>query len=88
MYIIETIRYQKQGIKIKPSPKKELIIPIELINKLNADSMLKTAFEKMSEYKRREFSDHISDAKKDSTKERRLENAIIKGVGLNDQYKK
>ncbi|PTX42223.1 uncharacterized protein YdeI (YjbR/CyaY-like superfamily) [Christiangramia gaetbulicola] len=89
-YIKEAIQNQKEGIEIKPAKQKELIVPPELSSAFKKDPELKSAFKKLSPGKQREYADHISEAKREATRQSRLEKVIpmIKsGVGLNDKYK-
>lgn len=88
-YVLEAIDNQQQGKQIKPQ-KKPLIIPDLLQNAFNADSDLKEKFESLTLGKKRDYADHISDAKREATKQSRLEKIIpmIKsGIGLYDKYK-
>ena len=88
-YIAEAIQNQKDGKEIKPE-KKPLIIPVELKEALASDSQLVEAFDSMTLSCRREYAEHISEAKRPETKQKRLEKIkpmILKNVGLNDKYK-
>lgn len=88
-YVLEAIDNQKQGKEIKPK-KKPLIIPQLLQQAFDSDSELKEKFEAMTLGKKRDYADHISDAKREATKLARLEKIIpmIKsGIGLYDKYK-
>ncbi|PIA77968.1 hypothetical protein BFR04_06965 [Gaetbulibacter sp. 4G1] len=88
-YVKEAIENQKLGKEVKPDrSKKETIIPQEL--KAILASELKTSFESLSAYKQREYCEYISSAKREATKQTRLEKIkpmILRGVGLNDKYK-
>jgi uncharacterized protein YdeI (YjbR/CyaY-like superfamily) len=90
-YIKEAIENQKLGKEIKPNrKKKETIIPDELNAVLKSNKDLKLAFLSLSPYKQREYCEYISSAKRDATKQTRLEKItpmILQGVGLNDKYK-
>lgn len=57
---------------------------------LENDSEAKAKFEEFPYYKKKEFIEHIETAKRDATKQRRLEksiNLIRQGIGLNDKYR-
>ena len=88
-YVKEAIENQKLGKEIKPDrSKKETVIPDELKAVLLND--LKTSFENLSPYKQREYCEYISSAKREATKQTRLEKIkpmILQGIGLNDKYK-
>ena len=90
-YVKEAIENQKLGKEIKPNrTKKETIIPAELQNAFKNNSQLKISFETLSPSKQREYCDHISTAKREATKQTRLEKItpmILQGVGLHDKYK-
>lgn len=89
-YVEEAIANQKEGKEIKPQ-KKDLIIPPELEKALNQDPKLKEYFNKFTTGKKREFAEHISEAKRDETKLKRLEKIkglILQQIGLNDKYRR
>jgi len=90
-YINEAIKNQRAGKEIKPDRNKKLKIPQELQHALKKDPKLRSQFDLLSPYKQREFADHISDAKREATRIKRLEKSIsliYMGVGLHDKYKK
>lgn len=90
-YIFEAVENQKQGKEIKASSKGEIIIPHELIDSLEKNASLKDEFEKLSQFKQREYAEYISEAKRDTTKQTRLVKIIpmiLNGIGLNDKYRK
>lgn len=88
-YTLEAIENQKTGKAIKPQ-KKPLIIPELLQRALDSDADLKEKFEAFSLSHKREYADHISEAKREATKEKRLQKIIpmiLGNVGLHDKYK-
>ncbi len=89
-YILEAIQNQQQGKVIKQQ-KKPLIIPDDLQKQLDINTVLKEKFESLSLSCKREYAAYISEAKRETTKQKRLEKIIpmiIKRVGLHDKYKK
>ena len=90
-YVKEAIENQKLGKEIKPDrKKKETVIPVELKSVLDTNTELKLAFENLSPYKQREYCEYIQTAKREATKQTRLEKItpmILQGVGLHDKYK-
>ncbi len=90
-YVKEAIENQKLGKEIKPDKKKkETVIPPELKDHLSTNKDLKAHFENLTPYKQREFCEYIFEAKREMTKQSRLEKItpmILKGLGLNDKYK-
>ncbi|SNT31086.1 Uncharacterized conserved protein YdeI, YjbR/CyaY-like superfamily, DUF1801 family [Ekhidna lutea] len=88
-YIKEAIQNQKDGKEIKPE-KKPLIIPDDLKEALASSSQLAEAFESLSLSCKREYAEHIAEAKRPETKQKRLEKIkpmILEKVGLYDKYK-
>ena len=89
-YLNEAIENQKAGKEIKIVRNKPLLIPDELKNSFDKDKELKSKFEEFTKSKKREFTDYISDAKREATKLSRLEKIIpmIKSnIGLHDKYR-
>ena len=89
-YINEAIEIEKKGLKI--SPDKFVAIPIsEILEKeIKNDKTLKSAFEKLTPGKQKEYIVYINEAKQEATKLKRLEKIkimILQGIGLNDKYK-
>lgn len=90
-YLGEAIENQKAGMEIKPSKKEPPVIPTELKDKFKEDPSIKKSFEKFTLSKQREFTEYISEAKREDTKQKRIEKIIpliLKNIGLNDKYKK
>lgn len=90
-YVKEAIENQKLGKEVKPDRSKKTVdIPEELNTIFKSNSDLKTNFKALSNYKQREYCEYISSAKREATKQNRLEKIvpmILSGVGLNDKYK-
>ena len=89
-YIEEAIENEKKGLKLKPSPRKEIIIPKLLKGVLAEDSKLNEQFNTLAPYKQRIYCEHITEAKQQKTKESRIKKIIpmiSKGIGLYDKYK-
>jgi len=90
-YLQEAVMNQQEGKIMQTNRNKPLIIPNELRIILDKNIDLKAAFEQFSLYKKREFADYISGAKRTETKLRRLEKIrpmILEGIGLGDKYRK
>lgn len=91
VYVKEAVENTRAGKEIKPQRNKILEIPQELQDAFERDSALKEKFEVLSLSKKREYTEHISAAKRPQTKQSRLEKIIpmiFEGVGLHDKYKK
>lgn len=89
-YLDEAIRNQEEGKEIKPDRNKALIIPKELEQALQSNPSLKESFEAFSPGKKREYAEHIGSAKREETRQQRLQKIIpmiLEGMGLNDKYK-
>jgi uncharacterized protein YdeI (YjbR/CyaY-like superfamily) len=89
-YINESISNLKQGLSVKPQQKK-LVMPKELGDLLANNAILRTNFEAFTNFKKNEFMEYISEAKREVTRQSRLEKIISliqKGEGLNDIYRK
>ena len=90
-YVKEAIENQKANKEIRPDrTKKETIVPPELKQEFINDPKLESNFLKLAPYKQREFCDHIASAKREATKQSRLEKIkpmILTGIGLHDKYK-
>ena len=88
-YIKEAIDNVNKGRYIKPV-KKPLIIPTELQQVLDTNKNLEIAFNNLSLTKKREFTEYIASAKRETTKNTRLEKIIpliLDIIGLNDKYR-
>lgn len=89
-YINEAIANEKAGLSIKPE-KKEALPCAFFQAALDKNKTLKTAFEKITPGKQKEFWEYMATAKQEKTKVTRLEKItpmIMEGRGLNDQYRK
>ncbi|CAL2080199.1 YdeI/OmpD-associated family protein [Tenacibaculum sp. 190524A02b] len=91
-YVKEAIDNSIAGKEIKPERKnKNVIVPEELKVTLDSNDLLSQKFNLLTNGKQREFAEYISEAKRLQTKHKRLDKIIpmiIKGIGLNDKYKK
>lgn len=91
LYIEEALLLAKEGKTMPVNRNKPLIIPDLLSEEFKGDVELELIFNSLSLSKKREFTDYITEAKLDATKEKRLKKIIpmIKaGIGLNDKYRK
>ncbi len=90
-YLEEAIQNQKLGLEIKPERKTDAVsVPEELEKELKANEKLNQAFETLATGKKREYTDYITEAKREETKAKRLEKIIPlihAGLGLHDKYK-
>ena len=89
-YVNEARANQAAGKTIKPEKSAPAAIPEELAAALNADETLKVNFEQLAPYKQKEYIEHIGSAKREATRQSRLEKAlpmIRDGKGLHDKYR-
>lgn len=90
-YVLEAIKNSEEGKELKPKKNiKPIVIPEKLQLELDRNDRLKEAFSRLILSKQREFTDYISEAKRETTKEKRLEKIIpmiLNGIGLYDKYK-
>lgn len=89
VYIFEAIEVEKAGLKVDFKKKPETI-PDELVQKLNEDLILKSAFEVLTPGRQRGYIHYIPQAKHTTTRLSRIEKCIPKiliGRGLNDDYR-
>lgn len=92
-YVLEAIANSEAGKEInKPKRNtKPLIVPTILSSALSSDKILTEKFNSFTIAKKREFCEHILSAKKETTKQNRLDKIkplILNGIGLYDKYKK
>jgi len=75
-YVEEALTLQKAGKVIKPVKNKPLAIQKELQMALEKDQDLRDAFQNFTKGKKREFTAYIEDAKREATRQKRLEKCI------------
>ena len=87
-YIYEAIEVEKAGLKVNLKKTSDFKIPEEFQNKLDKNSVLKTAFEALTPGRQRAYIFYISQPKQSKTREARIEKykqQILNGKGLDDQ---
>lgn len=91
-YVLEAMKNSDDGKEMKPQRnKKPLEIPSLLLSTFNNNQELKGKFNALSLTKKREFTEYIVEAKREVTKQNRLQKIIPMieaGIGLNDKYRK
>lgn len=86
-YVQEAIAVEKAGLEIEFKPSTEYSVPEEFQTKLNADNVLKVAFEALTPGRQRAYLLHFSGPKQAKTREARVEKCItqiLNGKGLDD----
>lgn len=76
-YIKEAIQNQKDG-KVLKSTKSSSTFKMapELAERLKKNKSLRASFDKLTKYRQKEFSEYISEAKREETKKRRLKKIL------------
>lgn len=90
-YVKEAIELERAGKRVPTERGKPLVIPPQLKAALAQDRAAKAAFAELTTGKRREYADYISDAKREETKQKRVEKIlplITEGKGIHDRYRK
>lgn len=86
-YLCEAIELEKSGKKVALKKAAEYPIPEELQKRLDADTVLKTAFAALTPGRRKSYIFHISSAKQAKTRAARAEKCapmILSGRGFNE----
>ncbi|MCB0409698.1 MAG: YdeI/OmpD-associated family protein [Flavobacteriales bacterium] len=78
MLMKEAVMLNEKGIQVPKTPKakKELLIPQELTDKLKSHPKAKEVFENFSYSHQKEYVEWITEAKREATKEKRIEQTI------------
>ena len=86
-YIKEAIEVEKAGLEVSYKRTSEFRVPDEFQNKLDANPVLRTAFDALTPGRQRGYILYFSGAKQSKTRESRVEKCIpqiLKGKGLDD----
>ena len=86
-YLYEAIALEESGKKVELRKPTEYAIPEELQTRLDADRVLKAAFEALTPGRRKSYFFHISSAKQSKTRAARAEKCvpmILSGRGFNE----
>ncbi|TZF82647.1 hypothetical protein FW774_14180 [Pedobacter sp. BS3] len=86
-YIYEAIEVEKAGLKIALKKTSDFQVPEEFQRKLDANPVLKTAFNALTPGRQRGYLFHFAQPKQSKTRESRIEKhipQILNGKGLND----
>ena len=89
-YVKEAIRLVKDGKQIGPAKKKAPSVPPELKKAFAKNKTAQKKYNELTPGKQREYAEYISSAKRDDTKQKRLDKIlpmIKSGIGLNDKYR-
>jgi uncharacterized protein YdeI (YjbR/CyaY-like superfamily) len=86
-YLYEAMKLEESGKKVALKKPTEYAIPEELQARLDADAILKAAFEALTPGRRKSYIFHISSAKQSKTRAARAERCapmILNGRGFNE----
>ncbi len=92
-YVKEAVQNEKSGRRIaaeRPNDRSMPPIPELLLARFDEDASLREKFEGLSPSSRKEYLKYIAEAKREATRERRIEKIlpmIRSGRGLHDQYR-
>jgi uncharacterized protein YdeI (YjbR/CyaY-like superfamily) len=89
-YVKEAIANIGAGREIRAERSKAILAPDELHNALRRYKGATAAFRELRPGLQREYADYVTGAKRDETKQRRIEKIlpmIVAGKGLNDKYR-
>ena len=84
-YLYEAIALEESGKKVKMKKPSEYPVPEELQRRLDADKVLRAAFEALTPGRRKSYIFHIQSAKQATTRESRVEKCapmILSGRGF------
>lgn len=90
-YIREAIKNEEDGKTWKPQKSEPPKVPELLQEALEKNKKLQAAFDALAPYKQRDYIEYINSAKREETKQSRLEKIkpmILQGAGLHDKYRK
>jgi uncharacterized protein YdeI (YjbR/CyaY-like superfamily) len=86
-YIYEAVEVERSGVQVQYKKTEEFEMPEEFRIKLDSDSNLKTAFDGLTEGRKKGYLLFFSSAKQSKTRESRIEknlDRILMGKGLDD----
>ena len=89
-YVIEAIALVDAGKEIKAERRTGVVVPDELQKAMRRYKGASAAFRKLTPGKQRKYAEHIASAKRDDTKQKRIDRIlpmIVAGVGLHDKYR-
>ena len=89
-YVKESIGHIDAGREIKADRSKAIVVPTELQRAMRRCKGATAAFRNLRVGLQREYADYIATAKREDTKQRRIEKIlpmIVAGMGLNDRYR-
>jgi uncharacterized protein YdeI (YjbR/CyaY-like superfamily) len=89
-YVNEAIEIEKMGLKMPPDKFAPVTPPQWLAGVLKNDKAFKSAFERLTPGRQKEYIIYLNEAKQEATKLKRLDKIkpmILNGIGLNDKYR-
>jgi len=89
-YVKEAMALVDAGNEIKPERRNTVVVPNDLQKAMRRHKGALAAFRTLTPGRQREYADYIASAKRDDTKQKRIEKIlpmISAGAGLNDKYR-
>jgi uncharacterized protein YdeI (YjbR/CyaY-like superfamily) len=87
-HVEEAIAAQEAGLEVPKKKVEDYEVPPEFEKRLRDDESYREAFEALTPGRRKSYLLHFSEAKRASTRERRIERCrarVLKGKGLNER---
>ena len=87
-FIKQAVDVEKAGLKVVFKKSTDLVYPPEFQDKLDRNTALREAFQRLTPGRQRQYHLYFTGAKQSATRESRVEKAIpliLDGVGLNDR---
>lgn len=89
-YAREAMSLVDEGKEIRADRSKPVVVPDELSRAMRRFKGATAGFRELTKGKQREYADYVASAKRDETKQKRIEKIlpmIAAGKGLNDKYR-
>lgn len=89
-YVREAIALSDAGKEIKADRSKPVVVPAELQKAMRRHKGATAAFRRLTPGKQREYAEHVTSAKREDTRQKRIDKIlpmIAAGVGLHDKYR-
>ena len=87
-FVKQAVDVEKAGLKVAFKKSSDLVYPKEFQDRLDRNTALREAFEKLTPGRQRQYHLYFTGAKQSATREARVEKAIpliLDGMGMNDR---
>lgn len=89
-YVRSAIALVDDGKEMRATPARKLSLPTEMSEAFRTNKAANKAFQELRPGQQREYAGYVADAKRESTRQRRVDKIIpmiVAGQGLNDRYR-